>query len=253
VALDYNAYRLLIPANTLQTYGAYEFSVLVSSVDAALTVATASVNATFVVRPSTPIAVLAGTQYRSLAFGEELTLDASSSFDVDHPARGSVQLAFFWPFPSLTAATPVTAACQAQHDVFILTWTTLSLTSPLLLLPSCLLCVGLEYTFAVVVAHASLSPGFEGAASATTFTVVRGDAEPPPPVANTVLHALAVSIVLLTRIVSSSVHFLFTTACGCRQWSLTPSPPSARSFRLLHHRRRATFPSCRLREAHTPT
>jgi hypothetical protein len=197
VALNYNAYRLLIPANTLQTYGAYEFSVVVSSVDDALAVAAANATATFVVRPSTPIALLAGTQYRSLAFGEELTLDASSSFDVDYPARGSSQLAFFWPFPALTAATPVMAACQVQHDAFILTWTILTLTSPLLLLPSRLLCPGLEYTFTVVVAHASLPPGFEGAASATTFTVVRGDAEPPPPVANTVVHALAVSIAFI--------------------------------------------------------
>jgi hypothetical protein len=194
VALNYTAYRLLIPAKTLQTFGAYEFSVVVSSLDDALAVAVANVNATFVVRPSSPIALLAGTQYRSLAFGDELTLDASSSFDVDHPARGSAQLVFFWPFPSLTTATPVTAVCQAQHDAFILTWTTLVLTSPLLLLPSRVLCPGLEYTFNVVVAHASLPPGFEGAASATTFTIVRGDAEPPPPVANTVVHELAVSI-----------------------------------------------------------
>jgi hypothetical protein len=191
---SYDKFRVFFPSYTLTTFATYTFRVVVSSSD--LTIAPANANVTFDVLPSTPIALIAGAQYRSLVYDSALTLDASASLDPDYFERGSTKLAFFWPFPTLTAATPVTAACQAQHDAFIFTWTTLDLTLSQLVLPalSNLLCAGLEYRFTVVVSHADLPAKFANTPTSSAFTIVVADAVLEPLVAGTTLHSLVVAI-----------------------------------------------------------
>jgi hypothetical protein len=191
---SYDKFRVLFPSYTLTTFATYTFRVVVTSSD--LTIAPANANVTFDVLPSTPIALIAGAQYRSLGYDAALTLDASASLDPDYLDRGSSKLAFFWPFPTMTAATPVTAACQFQHDAFIFTWITLDLTSSTLVLPAQanLLCAGLEYRFSVVVSHADLSAKFVNTPAAAAFTIVVADAAPPPPVADTAVHSISVAI-----------------------------------------------------------
>jgi hypothetical protein len=187
-------FELLLPAATLNTYAAYSFGVVVTSSDASIPASGA--NVTFVVCPTAPVALIAGAQYRTFVVNDALSLDASSSFDLAHVARGSSQLAFFWQFPTLTTATPMTSACQAQHVAFLSTWVTLDLMTPQLMLAaqSNLLCVGLEYRFSVVVSHANLPAAFANEPSSTAFAIVVADAAPLPPVADTVVHSLTVDI-----------------------------------------------------------
>jgi hypothetical protein len=193
----WNAFRLLLPAATLDAFATYSFGVVVTSTDA--TIPPAGANVTFVVHPAVPVALIAGAQYRTLPYDDALTLDASSSFDPGYVSRGSSNLAFFWQFPTLTAATPMTSACQAQHAAFLSTWVTLDLMSPQLVLAaqSNLLCVGLEYRFTVVVSHANLPAAFANEPSSTAFAIVVGEAAPPPPAADTVVHSMTVNIVHL--------------------------------------------------------
>jgi hypothetical protein len=191
---SFEKFRLSLPAYALSTFATYTFAVVVTSIDP--TIPTASANVTFDVLPSSPVALITGAQYRSLAYDAALTLDASASLDPDYLERGSSKLALFWPFPTLTAATPVTAACQAQHDAFIFTWVTLDVTSSSLVLPvqANLLCAGLEYQFSVVVSHADLPVKFANTPTAAAFTIVVADAAPPPPLADTVVHFISVEI-----------------------------------------------------------
>jgi hypothetical protein len=193
-ATSYDQVRLSLPPYTLTTFATYTFGVLVTSIDS--TIVPAHANVTFDVLPSTPVALIAGSQYRPLAYDAELTLDASPSLDPDYPDQSSSALAFFWPFPTLQADTPVTPACQAQHDSFIFTWITLDVTSSKLVLPAQanLLCAGLEYRFTVVVSHADLPAKFANTPTSSTFTVVVADAEPVPPVSDTMVQSLVVVI-----------------------------------------------------------
>jgi hypothetical protein len=194
VAVDFRQYRVVIPPGLLQVFGTYTFEVAVAAADASLE--TARANVTFIVAPSPPVALIAGSQYRSVPHNGELALDAASSFDPDYVTRSSTTLAFFWPFPTLADATPMKSACQQQHDAFIFAWITLDYYQPTLTLPASAnaLCVGLQYKFEVVVSHANLPPAFADAATATAFTMVVADGPPPPPAAGSIAHTLAVRI-----------------------------------------------------------
>jgi hypothetical protein len=210
----FNKVQLLLPPATLETFATYSFGVTVSSSDATILPATS--NITFVVQSAVPVALIAGPQYRTLAYDAALTLDASSSFDVDYAGRGSSQLAFFWTFPTLTAATPVTAACQTQHDAFIFTWVTLDLTSSQLTLPpqSNLLCPHLQYRFTVVVAHANLPPEFANTPTSPLSSQTRRHRLPLQ--APLYVHS-PLQLRLSTPIASFSTPFRPANGCACKR------------------------------------
>jgi hypothetical protein len=195
IQLDRFAVR--VPALTLDTYAAYAFEVTVSLLGSNIPPASTSIS--FDVLPSPPIALIDGAQYRSLPYDAPLLLDASLSFDPVYAQRGTSNLAFFWPFPRILAATPITADCQQQVDDFIFTWVTLAHDEPTLSLPaqSNLLCPDLQYEFTLGVSHADLPDGFENAPSTRTFTVVTADAKPPTPIGDSIVHTIRSDVRLL--------------------------------------------------------
>jgi hypothetical protein len=192
--LTWTEYRLRLPAFMLNTFEHYAFSVRVSLADASVEPAFA--NVTLPVVPVTPVALIAGAQYRALPFDDALALDARTSFDPDYVPRGVAKLDFFWQFPQLMAATPVTAACQAQDDALIYTWRTLNNTDAMLTLPAGhnLLCPGLQYKFSVVVSHRDPPAEFLPVQVGTAFTIVVATAKPPDPVGDTQVHTIEVAI-----------------------------------------------------------
>jgi hypothetical protein len=196
-AIPLDRFNVRLPALTLDTFETYAFEVTVALQDSAI--APSSTTISFDVLPSPPTVLIDGPQYRLLPYDAPLLLDASTSFDPDYPQRGTSKLDFFWPFPDVSSATPVTAECQKQVDDFIFTWVTLEKDEPTLSLPalSNLLCPGLQYEFRVSVSHADLPIGFEGTAPTLAYAVVAGDAEPPTPVGATTVHTIRADVELL--------------------------------------------------------
>ena len=197
-----NSYQLVLPRFSFDMYGSYGFQVDVDAdSDGSGVGGSGSSNITLSVSPPSPVALIAGTQYRTLVYDAALILDASVSFVPGYQSSGGNSLTYFWQFPTLSPSTPVTTACKDKHDQLIFEWQTLDVTSSIIEFPAKgnWLCEGLEYVFNVIVGHdeATVPESFKSAAAAATSTAsatVVGAPSPPPPVADTTVHSVSVAI-----------------------------------------------------------